>query len=77
MVACGGSRTWGNKMSYVITPYENYNIKSYTYRGGYRWVIISGWTEVHSSTDCNDMVWTTDEEAINNAKAYIDSITII
>ncbi len=64
-------------MSYVITPYENYNIKSYTYRGGYRWVIISGWTEVHSSTDCNDMVWTTDEEAINNAKAYIDSITII
>ena len=56
-------------MSYVITPYENYNIKSYTYRGGYRWVIISGWTEVHSSTDCNDMVWTTDEEAINNAKA--------
>ena len=65
------------KMSYIVTPYENFNIKTYDYRGGYRWTVIQGWTDVRDSTDCNDTIWVTAEEATDNAKAYIDSITDI
>lgn len=61
-------------MTYTIELYEGYNIKTYDYRGGYRWTVILALLEVRTSTDCNDMIWTTAEEATDNAKAYIDTL---